>query len=63
MKLIKKASDKKKLNKVECDYCGSIYSCLKEELKFVADARDGAFYWFTCPGCKARSAIAGELIK
>jgi hypothetical protein len=63
MKLIRKAKIKKTINKIECDHCEAVYACEKRELEFVADQRDGDFYWFKCPGCKGKSAIAEEFIK
>lgn len=51
------------LNIIDCKNCGAEYECLKQELKFVSDQRDGDFYWFKCPHCNHRKSISAELIK
>lgn len=57
-----KAGKKEKETKIDCDECGAVFMVTKKDLDFVPDSRDGDFYWFRCPDCKCKQAIAAELI-
>lgn len=63
MKVIKKGTIPSNLREIECKNCHSEIEFTADELEHVIDQRDGNFYWFVCPVCKAKRAIAEELIK
>lgn len=63
MKILKKGKVPTSVREIECRKCHSEIEFTADELEYVVDQRDGNFYWFMCPVCKERRAIAEHLIK
>ena len=50
MKVIKPGNKEKPL-RITCQHCEAVVECMKNELRFEADERDGDAYVMRCPEC------------
>ena len=63
MKILRLGKIFRKKTNIECVDCKTLVEVTADDLEFVSDQRDGNFYWFTCPVCSKRRAIAEALVK
>lgn len=63
IKIIKKGHVNPKPYKTTCNTCKTVFTCLKDDGRYVPDSRDGDAIVVKCPGCNEEIWIAVELFK